>query len=579
MRELRFFYCLALVTVVAAGLGACSSHQISKAAALEVTPATATFSGSYLAGRFAQQQGDWNSAQKYMSDALAYDSSNTALMQRTFLLAVGAADFDTARSLAKRMLARGKGTAIPPTGSDALALIFMGCDAIGRHDYKGSLAYLKKLPDTGFGTYTKPVLIAWAKMGMHDTTGALKSLSVADAPDGPMYAMYSGLMDELAGNMNAAADDYKGAMSGGLSLHQAVLTASFFARYGEPEISRQVYHQLAALYPYNPYISAMEHSDPHRIIPPNLRTAADGAAISLFDLASVLYERHAYDSAQIYGNLVALLSPHSPFAHLMQGDIASFHGDYAAAIADYSAVPPSAPLRWIAQVRLTEVYETAGQTDKSIAMLTAMEKNPFAREGALVSLGDTYRRHGQYADAVAAYTQVLAARPKITKSEWPILYARGMAESRLDQWSAAEKDLTQALSFEPDNPMILNFLAYSWASKGVNLDKALAYAKHAVTLRPDDGYILDSYGWTLFRLAHYRRAVNWLKQAVAQVPDDTTLLDHLGDAYWEAGSRVEARAQWRHARDISQNASFRALAAQKIAHGITVPNELSSSAP
>ncbi len=579
MRELRFFYALALVTVVAAALGACSTHQMSKAASLEVVPSPVTFSGSYLAGRFAQQQGDWNRAQKYMGDALAYDSANAGLMQRTFLLAVGAGDFDTARSLAKRMLAKDKGAAIAASGTDALALIFMGCDAIGHHDYKGSLTYLKKLPDTGFGTYTKPVLMAWAKMGMHDTKGALKDLSIADAPDGPMYAMYSGLMDELAGNMNAAADDYKGAMTGGLSLHQAVLTANFFARYGEPEISRQVYHQLAAIYPYNPYISAMEHSDPRRIVPPNLSTAADGAAISMFDLASVLYQRHAYDSAQIYGNLVALLSPNSPFAHLMQGDIASFHDNYAAAIADYGAIPPSAPLHWIAQVRLTEVYETAGQTDKSIAMLTAMEKNPFARDGALVSLGDTYRRHAQYAAAVDAYTQVLAASPKITKSEWPILYARGMAESRLNKWPAAEKDLTLALSFQPDNPMILNFLAYSWANKGVNLDKALAYAKHAVTLRPDDGYILDSYGWTLFRLAHYQEAVSWLKQAVAQVPDDTTLLDHLGDAYWETGSQVAARSEWRHARDISQNASFKALVAQKIAHGITVPSELSSSAP
>ncbi len=590
MRELKFFYALALMTVVAASLCACSANQMNKSADLGVAPAPVTFSGSYLAGRFAQQNGDWNAAQKYMGDALAYDAGNAGLMQRTFLLAVGSGDFATARDLAARMIAaaqnkgstqnKGISRAQARNGdTDALALIFMACDAIGRHDYKGALAFLDPLPSTGFGAYTKPMLTAWARIGLKDTSGAFKALSGSLSPDSPTYAMYEGLMDELSGNMNAAADDYKAAISGGLSLNEAVLTASFFARYGEPEISAQIYHQLSALYPYNPYIHAMEHGDPMRVIPPNISSAADGAAIAMYDLASVLYARHAYDSAQIYGNLVALLSPSSPFAHMMQGDIAALHGQYPAAIADYNAIAPTSPVYWIAQVRLTEVYETAGQTDKAIAMLTAMEKNPFARTAALVSLGDTYRRHQRYADAVGAYTQALAASPRVTKDEWPVLYARGMAESRLGQWDAAQKDLTAALAFQPDNPMILNFLAYSWATKGVNLDKALAYAKQAVSLRPDDGYILDSYGWTLFRLAHYKQAVVWLKQAVAQVPDDTTLLDHLGDAYWESGDHLAARSQWRHARAVSQDASFRALVAQKIAHGIAVPSELSSSAP
>ncbi|MBU6476159.1 MAG: tetratricopeptide repeat protein [Alphaproteobacteria bacterium] len=575
MRELKFFYALALVTVVAASLGACSAGRMDKSAALGVAPSPVTFSGSYLAGRFAQQQGDWNTAQKYMDNALAYDGGNAGLMQRTFLLAIGAGDFAAARELAAKLAAAGSADG---GDVDALALIFLGCDAIGRHDYKGALAYLQKLPDNGFGTYTKPMLTAWAKMGAGDKTGALKALGRSLAPTDPSYGMYAGLMQELSGNMNAAADDYKVAMSGGLGLHEAVLTANFFTRYGEPEISREIYRQLAAVYPYNPYIEAMEHSDPLRAVPPDIASASDGAAIAMFDLASVLYEKHATDSAQIYGNLVALLAPASPFARIMQGDIAALHKNYAAAIADYAAVEPAAPVYWIAQVRLTETYETAGQTDKSVAMLAALEKNPFARQGALVSLGDTYRRHARYAEAVAAYTQALGAAAA-TPDEWPVLYAQGMAESQLNDWPAAEKDLTQALAFQPDNPMILNFLAYSWASRGVNLDKALAYARHAVRLRPDDGYILDSYGWTLFRLARYGQAVVWLKQAVAQVPDDTTLLDHLGDAYWESGSRDAARDQWRHARDVSQDASFRAVVAQKIAHGITVPSELSSNTP
>src|SRR5690606_14808985 len=106
---------------------------------------------------------------------------------------------------------------------------------------------------------------------------------------------------------------------------------------------------------------------------------------------------------------------------------------------------------------------------------------------------------------------------------------------------------------------------------GVNLDRALEYAKNAAALRPDDGYILDSYGWTLFRLGRYADAVNWLEMAVAQVPNDSTLLDHLGDAYWQAGRKDDARYHWKRAGDMSRDTKFRKTVEQKLIHGITVP--------
>jgi Flp pilus assembly protein TadD len=224
---------------------------------------------------------------------------------------------------------------------------------------------------------------------------------------------------------------------------------------------------------------------------------------------------------------------------------------------------------------MSEVYEAANQTDKSIAMLNELSKKEATHLPALVSLGDLYRRHERFEEAVASYNQALACFPKMTEDQWSIIYARGMSEERLNHWNLAEKDLMQALSYQPDNPMILNFLAYSWTEKGVNLNKALEYAKHAAALRPDDGYILDSYGWALFRLSHYQESVHWLEQAVAQVPEDSTLLDHLGDAYWQVGRQNEARFQWKHARDLSQDAAFKTLADQKIRHGITVPSQVS----
>jgi Flp pilus assembly protein TadD len=571
VRKYTFFYTLALMTIVVAMAVSCAKNQPDKSAenasfANIPPPASTSMAGGYLAGRFAQRQQDWDAAQGYMSTVLDHDRSNEMLAQRTFLLALGSGNFIKAKELAAQI----SGTA---EGSE-LALIFLSCDAISRDDFTAALRYLGKLPTEGFGQYTKPLLTAWSLAGLGKKAAALKLLAANSAADDPTYRIHAGLMEELAGNMNAAAAHYKVAMENGLDLHTAVIVGNFFERYGQPEISRGIYRDLGEAYPFNPFVSALSGRDPHRVISPNIARAADGASLALLDLATLLYDKRAYDSAQIYSGMVQMLDPQSAYAKMMMGDIASLHGQYGKAVGYYNSIDRSEPISYLSRIRVTEVYEASGEIEKSIKTLTDMAKESVIRVAALVSLGDTYRRHEQFENAIDAYDQALADIAPLTPDHWPIIYARGIAEAQLNRWSLAEKDLLQALAFQPKNPMILNFIAYSWADKGVNLDKALEYAKDAAALRPDDGYILDSYGWTLFRLARYQESIVWLELAVEQVPGDSTLLDHLGDAYWQTGRKNEAQYQWRHANDLSQDPLFKQVVEQKMKHGIVVPSQV-----
>lgn len=563
MRGFRSFYVFGVMIVLAASLAAGAVAQAGEESAAAsqqsiLLPAPRTLAGGYLAGRFAQRQQDWDVAQGYMSAVLSYDASNGEMTQRTFLLALGSGNYAQARGLAQRLLG-GKGS--------ELARIFLTCDAMGRGDFAGALALLDKLPPDGFGQYTKPMLTAWALMGAGKKAEALKLLSASAAPDDPAYHMHAGMMEELSGDMNAAADHYKIAMANGLNLHAAVMIANFFERDGQPGIAQQVYRGLDKAYPFNPFLAAASAADPQRKIAPGITRAADGAAIALFDLAALLYEKRAYDSAQVYGSLVRLLSPGSPFAHLMMGDIAALRGRGAEALAHYDAISPEDSVYWISRVRVSDVYEMSGRADKSEAMLEEMTKSPTTRLPALVALGDLRRRMGRFEEAVAAYSAALEGGAARKAEYWPVVYARGMAEERVGRWSRAEKDLLQALSFQPDNPMILNYIAYSWANQGVNLQRALEYARHAAALRPDDGYILDSYGWALFRLSQYQESVPWLERAVERMPGDSVLLDHLGDAYWQVGRQDEARYKWKHALDMSEDPAFKAQAQAKIERG------------
>ena len=64
-----------------------------------------------------------------------------------------------------------------------------------------------------------------------------------------------------------------------------------------------------------------------------------------------------------------------------------------------------------------------------------------------------------------------------------ILYKRGTSYERLGMWSEAEKDLKQSLKLLPDQPYVLNYLAYSWLDRKKNINESLEMLKKANELK------------------------------------------------------------------------------------------------
>jgi tetratricopeptide (TPR) repeat protein len=105
--------------------------------------------------------------------------------------------------------------------------------------------------------------------------------------------------------------------------------------------------------------------------------------------------------------------------------------------------------------------------------------------------------------------------------------------------------MQRALDENPDNASALNYVGYTWAEKGVNLDEAEAMILRAIELRPDDGYIADRLGWVYYMRARplvasgrdreaqadIERALEELKRAEQLTGGDPVVSEHLGDTY------------------------------------------------
>jgi tetratricopeptide (TPR) repeat protein len=224
-----------------------------------------------------------------------------------------------------------------------------------------------------------------------------------------------------------------------------------------------------------------------------------------------------------------------------------------------------------AEIQAALALDDLERTDEALQHLDALLERDANDMDVLVTRGNILRGKKRFDEANVAYDRAIATVGQVERRHWTLFYFRGITFERTRRWPQAEADFQRALELMPDQPLVLNYLGYSWVDQGVHLDRAMAILKRAAELRPEDGYIIDSVGWAYYRLGRFEEAVTWLERAIERKPADPVINDHLGDAYWQVGRRLEAYFQWRHARDSKPEPDDLVRIERKIREGLVDP--------
>lgn len=498
-----------------------------------------TLSGAYLAGSFALSEHDLDRAARYMSQALARDTGNPTLTHVTFQLLVRAGQVFDAVPLAERLLAH--------RPRDTLGHMVLMLDAVRAGDLPGARAHIESMESHDVEAFALPLIEAWVHAGLGDMPAANAVLDEMAETDGlsGLAAMHRGMILDMNGEWEAAVAAMEEAIGPGLSLRLVQALGSLYERLSEWDKARALYHSYAEENRGSVLIQvALERAAERRMRGPLVGAPSEGIAEVLFQISSALQGEGALDRSLVYARLAQFIRPDFALGQILVGDLLVGMNHYEDAMSLYGTVEEGAPESWTARLKLGRALERLERFDESLRLMRQMAAERPERGEPLIAVGDIHRSGQRFEQAVEAYDDARARSPELLEEDWTFYYRRGIALERSSQWPRAEADLQQAISLNPDNAHLLNYLGYSWVDRGENIEQAEEMIRRAVQMLPNDGYIVDSLGWVYFRTGRLEEAVELLERAVALEPADAVINDHLGDAYWMVGRRVEARYQW-----------------------------------
>ena len=169
-----------------------------------------------------------------------------------------------------------------------------------------------------------------------------------------------------------------------------------------------------------------------------------------------------------------------------------------------------------------------------------------------IALADLYRLEKKYFKAIKEYSKLFLNKDERLIQHWRIFYLRGICYERVGEWDLAEKDFLNSLKLKPDSPQVLNYLAYGWLERDLNIEKALTMLNNAYSDNPESFHILDSLAWAYFKINQHEKALELMEQVIVMAPGEAISLDHLADIYFAVNRKREALFFWKQALDLAR---------------------------
>ena len=493
--------------------------------------------GQFVRAQLAEGAGQPDAAAASYAALLLETPGDIAMALRAYRSGMAAGDQALALRAAKLLAVQG---ALPAEGR-----LLLVAEAFQRKDRRAAALAIDKLDAEGNFEFVVPILRAWAEFraGRRDGASPIdarqpNALTLAYAGEQRgLLAIAGRHTDEGVAIFQSLAGRGAGASGAGTR----IAAAGMLAR--NPDAA------LAILSGEHPAIAAARRRvEARRALAPPRDAAATGVSLLMLRLAEDVGGRQPGALSISLARIATFVDPANDAAWIALAEMLRAQDRGGSALAAVARVDGKGP--WASEATDIRVGLLSGGDDpaRALALAEAAADASGARSGDFTRLGDLLATQGRPADAAKAYrTAIARTEEEGGIVDGPLWLLLGSALKQAGDWDAARPALERALALAPDQPVVLNYLGYAQLERREHLAAAQALIVRANRINPDDPSFIDSLGWSYHLRGDGPRAVAALERAVAGQPSESIINEHLGDAYWAVGRRIEARYAWRNA--------------------------------
>jgi putative PEP-CTERM system TPR-repeat lipoprotein len=245
-------------------------------------------------------------------------------------------------------------------------------------------------------------------------------------------------------------------------------------------------------------------------------------------------------------------------------------GNYEAAVASLKSALVVAPANSTIWVALAAVYTEANKADAGFAEARRLQKDLPTRTAGYALEAELFAAQKKWPEAVAAYRATLAREPlplavvrlhgllltmgkpeeaasltqkwlKEHPKDVPVRHYLGQQSLAKGDFKEAAAQYRAAVELEPENPALLNDLAWSLAE--IKDAKAIEYAERAYRIAPNNAAVANTYGWVLVQRGDMVQGIQLLRRAVDLDPTDAERRLYLARALIKSGDKSAARKE------------------------------------
>lgn len=235
-------------------------------------------------------------------------------------------------------------------------------------------------------------------------------------------------------------------------------------------------------------------------------------------------------------------------------------GERAKAIEHFKKVPAGSSFYSESVIHAAYLLKAGKQLNEAIELVTAAMKikNDVPQLYSIIATlwdekGDLFKAEGYLSQGLAQFPENVQLN-----------FFLGTIYDRQGKKDQVVQQMRKVINMDSQHVQGLNYLAFTFAELGENLEEAEDLSVRAMEIEPNDGFVIDTYGWVLFKQGKVAKAIPYLEKAHKAQPSESIIAEHLGDAYFKAQLVEKARAMYEHALQKAEDGSRAKDIQQKI---------------